>query len=102
VAIALVDHGGRSDAAAWAAGDHLDAGDEGCMKRGRKPLDRHSATVNMTIRVPATLADAMFVLAFRRQTSVSAITRELYREQTKAITSCNACVSPQDNARLTT
>lgn len=74
------------------------AGDD--VKRGRKALDPISPSVNMTIRVPATLADAMFVLAHRRHTSVSAITRELYREEAKAITPCKDCASDHHGASL--
>lgn len=70
-------------------------------KRGRKPLDPVSVSVIMTIRVPATLADAMFILAQRKGTNVSAITRRFYERQAQRISSYTACESDQKDARLT-
>lgn len=48
-------------------------------KRGPKPLppDKKLCAV-ITVRVPATLADELFLLAHRHRTEVSAITRRYY------------------------
>jgi hypothetical protein len=49
------------------------------MKRGRKPIPAHlKAVVKMQIRVTTAMADGMYVLAQRRRTDVSKITRQFY------------------------
>lgn len=45
------------------------------VKRGRKPLAGEKKDVLIGVRVPPTMADALFAIASRHRTDVSGITR---------------------------